>query len=492
MLLFIYHKISYISKIRTFILLFLSTIVIISTVLIITTLRTLLLHKVPVKGGTLSIRLKTPLAIPLPYQEQTIADSFFTKLVFAGAGIVRDHELYFDLAENISTDELSTKITPKEQITFSNGAPITIDDIIFSLNEFFRHSGQSKNPPLIDEDGGSIVIHNMTSENILFEGMIEAPWINKEIFTKYPPLERISKLSEILDYSSGPYRVSRNFSFTRTYIFARKNYDGPHYLSTISFESDPQLSDISRKQDITIVESQNILDITLPKKIEPRYSSSKNIIGVFMGNKFSSSFTDLKNIITHTHINSTLLGAKQYSPLYFGNNTIFEIPKKTKSSGTLELSYPDNNYYKTLAVAIQDQAKKYNYNIILKPVKSYTLKNLIQDRNFSTLLYGYEIEQPSDTPLFFKSTSMYPQGLNIFNIKSTEIDTLLNEPLTKQSVAHLEEKILQQKTFIPLISPHFLLFAQNSVYGIVSYDKNRSTDLFEEPRFWYKSQKFTW
>lgn len=492
MLSIIFSKLSRFSPVKKFCFIVFSIIAITSLIVVLVMAPRILLSREPLKGGRLKIALNSSIEIPLPYQEQTLADLMISRLVFGQAGFIREGELIPDLAESITIEEGNTVITPRKDIYFHNDTPITSEDIVYSLNEAFSKSTLSTIPQIEITNTG-ILIHSFTNVSPYFRQIIEAPWMSEELFKQTPPIKRISNLETILASGSGPYKITSSPMSPTITLRHVHSYAGPYFANTIilSTHADISNSHTLSRNDVVLQESESLNLPTLPEDLQPIMLPTKKVIGFLIGKKLpAEQVTPITSLIRSTELYNKALGTPQLSMIPFDT----KIPQSSTQSSNparFELLYPENIYFKMLAERIQQQAQEQSIAITITPVKNYNLKALIEQRNFDALLYGYEINSPTDIQLFFKSTNTYPTGLNMFGINNSEIDTLVSGIVPSQ-YASLNEKLLTTKAFIPFLSPHTLIFAKKSVRGIVNYDKDRSLDLSQEPRFWYTSEKFIW
>ncbi|HEY1041558.1 MAG TPA: ABC transporter substrate-binding protein [Candidatus Paceibacterota bacterium] len=492
MLSIIFDKLSRFSPIKKLCFILFGILATTSLVVVLIMAPRVLLAREPIKGGRIKIALNSSVEIPLPYQEQTLADLMISRLVFGQAGFIREGELIPDLAESITIEEGNTIITPHAHISFHNGTPITAEDIMYSLNEAFNKSTISSIPQIEITNTG-VIIHSFTNTSPYFREIIEAPWISEELFKQTPPIKRISNLEAILASGSGPYKITSSPTSTHITLRHVRNYPGPYFAYSINLSTHADISNshtLSRNE-VVVQESESLVLPQLPEDTEPLMLPTKKIIGLLIGKKLpTEQITPITSLIRSTELHNKALGTSQFSMIPF-DTKIPEASVAPSNPARFELLYPENLYFKTLAERIQQQAQEQSIALTITPVKNYNLKALIEQRNFDALLYGYEINTPTDIQLFFKGTNTYPVGLNIFGINSSEIDTLVSGIVPSQ-YSSLNEKLLATKAFIPFLSPHTLIFAKKSVRGIVNYDKDRSLDLSQEPRFWYTSEKFIW
>lgn len=136
------------------------------------------------------------------------------------------------LASKLETpDEKTIKVTMQKGIKFSDGKPMTVDDVVNTFTLAKRNSGLSYSNVWeyitdVTPDGDDIVTFSLNPKNLNpneVKGIIAATWIlPKHVWDAYEKAGTLQKATNLKPVGSGPYSIEK---FDQTQIILSRNDD---------------------------------------------------------------------------------------------------------------------------------------------------------------------------------------------------------------------------------------------------------------------------
>ena len=144
-----------------------------------------------------------------------------------------------------------------------------------------------------------------------------------------------------------------------------------------------------------------------------------------------------------------------------------DTQKATSSSPeskNLNLAVVDNDKLLNIANYIKDRLSTIGYNITINKLKPQDIYNtVIKERNYDLLIYGLEINSPSELYLYLDSSQKNYPGLNITTVYNKDLDNLLKK--IKYNTNITEEKGL-------LSNINNILSKDNTLISLYQIQKN--------------------
>lgn len=126
-------------------------------------------------------------------------------------------------------------------------------------------------------------------------------------------------------------------------------------------------------------------------------------------------------------------------------------------------------------------------------------QSVIRPRNYGALLFGEVVGTQPDLYAFWSSTERDAPGLNIANYSNTDVDTLLSQARTQSdpttrnaTLAQIQEKIAADYPAAFLYTPDFVYDAQPGIQGIHLTSLSSPADRFWGIWSWYRYTEHVW
>ena len=414
------------------------------------------------------------------------------KLLFAGL-IKKDNNGLWEnnLAESIDYgDGTGIKIKLKDNIYFSDGKPITTDDIIYTYTLFKNTVTDNEYSAIFD----GIILEKINDKeininlkspypgiyHILNTGILNKDWMEKQ------------SIANIKDINN-----AINIPFSGPYIL--KSYIKEKNKNIIELNRNPYNSPIANIKNIYIYNyndnetmindyNNNILDMMLDinnidiSKINKSYDKLSYTTPIynflFLNSDKAPLFAQnnerqkIKSIIDNNYIVDNILTGQgdiknviiQPSKVEDSKSVIIQNDKNSKSNKNTK---PENknltlsivNNPKTISIAnyIKDKLSEIGYNIEIKSYNNQEIYTLVKERNFELLISGLEINNYNELYLYIHSSQKNHPGLNITSIYNKDLDNLLGQiksEFNNDKVEMLEGKInailAKENIWIPL------------------------------------------
>ena len=528
-----------------FIVLFLTFLI--STISILESINKSLMVTVPLHGGSISEGIiGTPRFIN-PILANSPADLDLVSLIYSG--LMRknpDGTFSPDLAEKyeMSTDGLNYTFTLKDKIYFQDGKPVTVDDIIFTINEI--KDPIMKSPLKIEFDGiNAIKIDEKTIEfslkkpfpsfleNLTLGIMPQHLWNNSSIELNNANTSPVGSgpyfIKSVVKESSGvinsyelesfdkfilgePYikKISLHFYSNEEALISALEDGIVEQISSIT----PLNADILKERNYQIDSSvlprifglffnqnKNILfaNKVITKAIDQAIDKDKIVREVLFGygvaiddpippnmiayQRLSADNNSSRELILQNVQDSLKKDGWSKGPDGFLQKTITDKNKK-KTTTTLEFSISTGNaeeLTKTAEIIKQDLAK-----IGMKvDIKTFEIGNLnqgvIRPRDYDALLFGQIVNNESDLSAFWHSSQRKDPGLNVAMYANTKVDKILEDASITINEQSRIKKYAQFEDEIKKDIPAIFLYSPNFIYVISKNLKGLSINHINSP-----------
>ncbi len=521
------------SKKEWFVFLALALMLLVSTIGILGKINKSFMVSVPMEGGTIKEGIIGTPRFVNPVLASTEADRALVTLVYSG--LMRksiDGTIIPDLAEIVTTtpDGLSYTFVLKNEIYFHDKKPITVDDVIFTINAI--KDPIIKSPRKGNWDG--VTTERVDDRTIKFT--LKQPFANFLENATVPimpahiwensPIELNE--ANLYPVGSGPYQVLKvnkessgivnsyelisfkDFTLGKPYIRKINLSFYPNEDDALAAERDgkiDQLGSISPENTINLREK----DSTIASSVLPR------IFGLFFNQNENQIFTN-KNVVSAIEkaidkdriikevlggygvsidnpIPAHVLPSTSTSALSTQEAKIEEAKEILKrdgwsigENGFLEKTITDSNKKKTTAnisfsistgnapeLAKSAEIIKENLTALgMKvDVKVFEVGNLnqsvIRPRNYDALLFGEIVNTESDLYAFWHSSERKDPGLNVAMYTNAKVDKILEDTFGNQDQAARQKKYMQMVDEIKKDMPAVFLYSPSFIY-LVSKD----------------------
>ncbi len=506
----------------------------------------LFMTEVKSSGGTISEGVVGTPRFINPVLAQSQADLDLTRLVFSPlVRVDQEKNIYYELAESvkISEDGLVYTITLKDDVLFSDGTKMSSDDVIYTIEKIqdplikspLYNKWQGVQAQKIDEKKLTITLSQVFNDFIY---NLELGVLPKHIWEPVSEEEFIFSIYNSHPIGTGPYTV-KDMQETKEgtpekYTLSRNtHYIHETYIQEIVlyfYETSEDQMRALKKGIITSaygISPERMYDINIDK-----YSINSNklprIFSLFLNPKKQIHLTlnirsaidkliDKQKIIDEVFVGyatptSSPLGTED-RPLGpssreeahaliqldgWQRNAAGIYTKRFTNNVEEELhfsiSVPNLEETEAIAEHIQNQLREEGIVVTIKSYDENTLnQEVIRTRDFESLLFGYELEKPSDLFAFWHSSQINDPGLNIALLEDSILDAKLTELRTngKGSIAEIEKIITEKKHVVFLYSPSFIYLTPKNISPY--FEKiTQSHDRFNKIPLWFKNTHHVW
>ena len=485
------------------------------------------LTEVPAYGGYLKEAVVGVPRFINPVLSISQSDRDITSLIYSG--LTREDEnkeIIPDLAESyiVSEDGLTYTFTLKQNIYFHDGEPVTVDDVIYTIE--LVQSEQLKSPRKIEWEGVKVE----KKDDQTLEITLKKPYqdflkntsigilpkhIWKELDFQTIPLSDIN-LSPI---GSGPYKISNihkkngvpdtytlsafsNFALGKPYIseIDIKIYQNQEELysevkkgsvinvaqissDNASFFKDSSslsinISPLPRIYSLFINQAKNkdLQQKNVREAISKAIDKKRITTEALYGYGFETSSPIPKSLIEEAELSFESVYSKEEA------KSILEKEGFEKTEGSKFYSKKEGDLTKELSVTIttiasvpelEKTAEIIKENLeevgVRVTINSHEISDInqriIKDRSYEILLYGMIVQNPTDLYAFWHSSQKTDPGLNLSMYANTKVDSSLESIRSKKS--NLETNSSEYKiidTEIKNDLPAIFLFNSEFVY----------------------------
>lgn len=478
-----------------------------------------------------------------PVLAQSQSDKDMTKLIFSPLlRIDKEGKVTYILADHIdvSSDAKSYTVELKAGRYFHDKEAITADDLIFTINKI--QDPLIKSPLLGRWQGVSVkklddmtVQFNLARPYSDFLYNLELGVLPQHIWENINEQEFIFSTYNTNPVGSGPFVITdssqKDNGVTRSYELKSSDAFLRH-LTIIFFDNEEDMVTAYKKGDINAMygfSKQSSLE-SIRKRDQLMIGTLPRTFGIFLNQGQQSIFQDLRirqalfyGVNKEQIINDVFSGLASASDNPLGNpeTSNHYNPEKAKElieaagwrlndegiySKTIKgetqilsfnLSILNTEEMQTLADMIAVQLRDIG---IVMGVRSFDQGNLSQNvirpREYDALLFGYELEKPSDLYAFWHSSQRNDPGLNISLYANSTVDKELNLLRSDADAAQMENILKEIEKDIPAIflyAPRFSYVLPRNIRmdEALEHLKNAS-DRYADISNWYTRTRQVW
>jgi len=456
------------------------------------------------------------------YQEGKTGQPIFINPIISSNETDRDIAslIYSPLSDLISNSQIEERtnylVKLRQNLLWSDGQPLTSDDIIFTLKTI---QDPNANSPLYQTWQG-IVTERVSELQVRFilrnpyvffgNNLQNLPIIPQHIFGKIPAANLKLSNYNLEPVGSGPYKYDRfakrkDGFITRYQLAVNENYYGKKpYIQKFIFkfyENEDDLISAFNRREIDGFGGLNpakIKDLSLNHKIKSIVMA--NYYSIFLNQNINSSLKD-KNV------RLALTQAVDKKPIIrkVFNGEAMEAGKKTKDGGSpdleaikeqnleFDLVVPQIDFLINTAEIIKEEwaaiGVKLNL-IVLNP--DDIINTVIRSRDYEMILFGFNPANKEDLFSFWHSSQKFYPGLNLAIYGNASADKLMEEirqtadpDERKEKLETLEAIIAQDLPTIPLYSPKYLYVSIPDLGGFTDKFLSTASNRFQNVKNWY-------
>ncbi len=458
------------------------------------------IDKEPTEGGSITLSMRAPKTLnPLLNEDYTVDN--ILKLIF---------EPLFTIDENfnpipnlassysLSEDGLTLTINMRTDIYWHDGASITAEDVIFSLDVI------KDNPSSIyynvlnkissySQSGNSVII-NYTEPYALYLYNLCFPIIPKHYYKNNLSSDSDASFSPIGSgvYKFSSYRLANNLTLEKV-----TTYKGTPYIDTINVIFTPD-----RETDLSAFETNITDSLTVNfDELSTLNFNREKVSYTFTTNNFEFlGFNNTKDIFQNIYLKKAIAyaipkdsiiqsimldnGIKSTSPInpIYTNSSDYYEYDTTKAIDNLALANltetsfsilvnSENEVRLEIAEIIKSNLEQLGLNITIvsKPFDEYI--ELLTNDDFDMFLGGINFGLTPDFESFISSSGI-EEGVNYFNYSNEQMDNLLKTMLTAtneqdflKGINDFETFFYEQLPFVGLFFKENILVTDASILG---------------------------
>ncbi len=461
-----------------------------------------------------------------PLFASTSSERTLSKLMFSTLSTIDySGHVGLGLAASIVPDETGKvwSVTLKDDLKWSDGEPITIQDVIYTINltkdpavnTIYSSNFSGVKVEAIDQT----LVFTLPSSYADFAATLNIPILPAHILAEVPNTKLLEHSFSTNPITSGAFVFNASQNLTATgekliYLTSNPNYyKGLPLLSTFAIHSYPTTSDIAEalsSGEVTATAELSALDTELlTGTIYEKQTTLANGVFAFLNttSPLLSSIEVRQAIqqgINISQVRSVLDGEEALDyPILKSEIKLNDYPAipaynlevaqdRINASGVVEqelsLATINTGYLPALAGEFKTQLERLGFkvNLSIYDAGQEFLINVIRPRNYDILLYEIELGADPDLFAYYHSSQASASGLNLSNYHNTLVDDsilaargTLNEALR---VAKYETFLRQWVTDVPAIG----IYQASLVY---CFNKNVRT-FSEDDRLVYATDRF--
>lgn len=513
----------------------------------------------PQEGGTYSEAVVgQPRYINPVLASSSDVDSDISRLVYSSLfKLDSDLHLQNDLAESydVSTDNKTYTVHIKHNVQWSDGKPLTADDVVFTIQSI--QNPQYASPLAPSFQGVQIQKIDDYTVSFLLQQTTYAPFLSnltvgiapKHVWENIPPKSMGLAEQELKPVGSGPYKfqelVTKKKTGETTSIKLTRNtnyYRTRPYITTILFtffntHEDAISALTSGKVDgigylpvSLLANVQHHPSLAIHKLLLPQYfalffNANKNAALGDAGVRAALALATDRTAI----IQDALQGEAEFmgTPIPSGNfdfsdikNPVFDIQKaqqnlddagwklntqdgtRSKDGKQLHVTITTTDWpeYIKTAQLIQRQWKQAGVQVDINSVSTSTIQQtVVNARDYEILLYGENLSADPDPYSFWHSTQVKSPGLNLSLLQDKDTDKYLEQARKATDASQRQEalhafvqRFLDINPAIILYRPYYLFVNKSNVQGSSITNGALPSDRFNDIEHWYVQTKRVW
>jgi peptide/nickel transport system substrate-binding protein len=509
-----------------------------------------LLVSVPAYGGTLSEgALGNPQFIN-PLLAISDADRDLSTLTYSGLmGLSGDGVLVPVLAESytVSEDGKTYTFSLRSNARFTDGSPVTADDIVFTVKK--AQDPALKSPEYANWSGVTVmavdkktVRFSIAKPYAPFLGLTTLGILPARLWKNVSNTEFPFSALQTSPVGTGPFKVtsvSRNASglIEKISLVANPYYAlGRPYLDGMRFSFYANTEDLKAALRSGAIESS--YGISAANALTAPYA---RVFGVFFNPNENQAYVHievrkaLSLAIDRQHIVTKVLGGYAtpiLGPIPPGDATVEQTPVPRLSNPTAEaarlleaggwvydggarawkngkakqtlamitLRTPNVPELKNVASAVKGDWEKLGIAVDIELYEPGDLsQNVIRPRKYEALLYGMVIGRDQDLYAFWDSQERNDPGLNIALYANKNVDTLIEEVRAtadagkrQKDLQKIEDLVSADYPAAFLYAPDFIYSMPADLYGVTLPQIVTPADRFAAVASWYRVTDAVW
>lgn len=499
------------------VLVLLSIVMVISVFALVNKTIFLFTHEQGIRGGTYSEGIiGTPKFIN-PVLATSQIDKDLSRLVYAGLLRKQDFGNYEpDLGSCNNVAETTVTCTLKDKLAFSDGKPITADDVVFTIELLKDLSGRNPQGSLwlgieVQATDSKTITFTLPKGYSGFEDLLTQGIIPQHIWEGLTQEDIETSSNNLEPVGSGPYKVAsisgdtstvtlkRSHHYKKTALIQKiiiKTYEGTDDLITalknnkVNAGLIPEYRPLSGRllrDEHTLLTSQMyalfINQKTSPEfqSIEKRKTLAKLVNQLKQTNGWPEGLTSSSEIIPDPQ--NSGLGKNLFSGILMGQE------QDSKITQNLEISTSRSSDLIGVSEAI---AQKLNSSGTSTKVTVFERGELVdqavRNRNYSLLVFGHTYRHPADVFAFWHSSQRLDPGLNITSFVSQSVDSkieaIMKDSTNKDDYVALQQQLLGEVPIIPLFQgtyQYVLPTTMHASFGLLASPEDR----FNHVSDWY-------
>ncbi len=449
-----------------------------------------------------------------PLLAQNDSEREMVRLVYSGLVREISHDVYIpDLAASytISPDEKTYTFTLKKNLTFHDGKPLTINDVLYTYKQL-----QKSNLP--EYSGWRTVELNTTADTIIlklsqpygdFLKMTTVGILPAHIWESQSDTSMLASSFNSSPIGSGPYKIesikTNSAGIPESYtLTAFKKYAlGNPYIRTITIITTTSVTEYIKlinngDLDGGVINGtyENILAMNIPNTLIVENKPSAKVFALFFNTTKNSIDGELRSLLNstldRTGLVTTITGGTAY-PLYeplatttttllkpgstaeiaklanyfkkngYQKNTITGIYEK-KENGTnrefsITLTLLDHPEFKKIATELKKYYATLGITINLEIFQINDFEHaVLAKRDYQVVLFGYTATRPADLYAYWHSSQKNYPGLNISGYENTELDKQLEYVISHHSTATTDEAYEKIKSILQKNLPAIFIY----------------------------------
>jgi peptide/nickel transport system substrate-binding protein len=534
----LYRSLSPERVILIWVLLFVSVILLFSALV---SFNSRFLTTVPSYGGKISEGIVGTPRFINPILATSEQDEDLTSLVYAGLTKKDKYgNTVYDMAESVteSDDELHYDVTLRKDATFHDGAAVTVDDVIYTVN--LAQNPNIKSPHRLEWEG--ITMEKVSDYEVIFTLKQKYPLFMDNLTLGILPKHVWKNLTDeqfsLSDYNihaigSGPYKIDAiRTSSGIPYEFdlvAHKNYTlGRPYVDSLvitTYQNEKYAvqafdnGDISRIHGITPdsvsalgVNASQVHTSLLPRTFTIFFNPNKNtalservvrqalLEAIDKQAIVTTVLHDYGKVVDSPYPFDEETASSTYNPE--GAKALLATSKEGKANQKIEITLATANTDEMRKVA--DMVKTYweavgvTVNLAVYEVSDLN-QSVIKERDFQALLFGSIVNTPSDLYPFWHSSQRNYPGLNISNYVSNTLDKnldILRKESDPEARADAYEEVKQEfKEEVPgifLFAPSLIYVAKDKAVTVLPFVSYTNSSRFTLVNEWHMYSERIW
>lgn len=518
-----------------------------STLAILESINKSLMVSIPLRGGSVSLGIVGTPRFINPILATSSADENLVSLIYSG--LMRktaDGTIIPDLAKSyeISKNGLVYTFVLKNNLTFQDKTPITVDDIIFTINK--TKDPIAKSPNKINWDG--VTVEKIDEKTVKFTlkqpymSFLESTTIGimpAHVWSNSPIELNEANTNPV---GSGPYMINseskqssgvidsyeltpfKKFALGEPYIGKMvlhfyQNED--ELIKALENETIDQVSSITPSNAETLREknyqiesmvlprvfglffnqnqNQLFLDKTVVKAINKAIDKERIVKDVLFGYGVVIDSPIPPNMIQYQKLNAADKSSHE-EILQKVKNDLAKAGWKTGTDGFLEKTTKNGKQTKTTKLAfsistgnigelakaaelIKQNLSEIGMNVDIKTFDIGNLnQNVIRPRKYDALLFGEIINHESDLFAFWHSSQRKDPGLNVAMYTNSKVDKILEDAFTITNEQDRTKKYLQFEDEIIKDMPAVFLYSPDFIYVVSKNLKNFKMNYIISPK----------